>query len=698
MKNKKKRILSIAIALCMLLTLVIPQTVMAQTEDVTILYTNDIHTYIDNDTDEEAGWNYAKLSALKDGLGENTLLVDCGDHIQGTAYGSMDEGDTIIDLMKSAGYDLATMGNHEFDYGMLKALEITENGSFPYVSCNFYEENDGVRGDNVLESYVIFERGGMKVAFIGITTPETFTKSTPAYFQDENGNYIYGISGGTDGQALYDDVQKAIDGARAEGADVVIALGHLGVDLSSAPWRSTDVIANTTGLDAFIDGHSHTVIENQIVSDGSGKEVVLTQTGSYFDAVGQMTISADGAISTELLTESGVDADGNPVAGFEERVEDAETAAIEDAWIEELTAELGQVIGRAEVVFDNYDENGNRLVRRQETNTGDFAADALYYLFDDMDLDVDVAVMNGGGIRNGAITGDLTYLSCKDIHTFGNVACLQTVTGQQILDALEWGVKDYRADMPESESGGFLHVSGLTYEINPYIESTVQADDKGVWVGGPTGEYRVRNVMIYDKESKSYQPLDLDAAYNLAGYNYTLRDLGDGFAMFDGAVNVIDYVMEDYMVLANYIESFPVDEERGLPVITADNSPYENVYGEGRIVAKCSHDVAKAELVGAVAATDEEAGYSGDVTCPTCGQIIEKGVVIEALGADDAAEDMQTGVKDDITASGGEKEESEMTGTGDASQAELWILAMIAAAGIAGGAAAAKQRRRSEEE
>ena len=165
----------------------------------------------------------------------------------------MDEGDTIIDLMKSAGYDLATMGNHEFDYGMLKALEITENGSFPYVSCNFYEENDGVRGDNVLESYVIFERGGMKVAFIGITTPETFTKSTPAYFQDENGNYIYGISGGTDGQALYDDVQKAIDGARAEGADVVIALGHLGVDLSSAPWRSTDVIANTTGLDAFID-------------------------------------------------------------------------------------------------------------------------------------------------------------------------------------------------------------------------------------------------------------------------------------------------------------------------------------------------------------------------------------------------------------------------------------------------------------
>jgi hypothetical protein len=182
--------------------------------------------------------------------------------------------------------------------------------------------------------------------------------------------------------------------------------------------------------------------------------------------------------------------------------------------------------------------------------------------------------MNGGGVRNKAITGDISYLTCKNIHTFGNVACLITVTGQQILDALEWGARDAGS---VKECGGFLHVSGITYEIHTYIESTVQADEKGVWVGGPTGEYRVKNVTVGGKA------LDVNATYNLAGYNYTLRDLGDGFAMFKGAVNVKDYVMEDYMVLANYVKSFPVDETSKLPTITAENSEYDDVNGAGRI-------------------------------------------------------------------------------------------------------------------
>ena len=197
-------------------------------------------------------------------------------------------------------------------------------------------------------------------------------------------------------------------------------------------------------------------------------------------------------------------------------------------------------------------------MRKQETNTGDFAADALYYLFDSMGLDVDVAIMNGGGIRNTSTTGDISYLTCKEIHTFGNVACLQTVTGQQLLDALEWGAKNVApAGVPAVENGGFLQVSGLKYTINASIPSTVQRDDKDVWTGGPTGEYRVTDVQVLNSETGEYEPLELDKSYNLAGYNYTLRDLGDGFAMFDGAVNVLDYVMEDYMVLANYVQSFP---------------------------------------------------------------------------------------------------------------------------------------------
>lgn len=504
---------------------------------VTILYTNDVHTYINK------GLSYASVAAMKKELteaGQSVLLVDAGDHIQGTAFGSMDKGKTIISLMNAAGYDLATLGNHEFDYGMEGCMNAIQWAEFPYVSCNFYHEKAGVAGDPVLNAYQVFELGGVKVAFVGITTPESFTKSTPAYFQNEAGEYIYGIAGGTDGAALYAAVQAAIDKAAAE-ADYVIALGHLGDDPASDPWNSEDVIANTTGLDAFIDGHSHSTVEHKEVLDKAGETVVLTQTGEYYGAIGQMTITAEG-IQTRLVTE---------YEGSDETVK-----ALQDAWIAKLDAELGQVIGKLEAPLDNYDAEGNRLVRKQETNTGDFAADALYYLFDSMGLDVDFAIMNGGGVRNKAIpAGDITYKTCKDIHTFGNVACLQTITGQQLLDALEWGAKDANA-AGTKECGGFLQVSGLKYTIDTSIPSTVQKDDKGVWTGGPTGEYRVKDVQVLSRETGAYEPLDLTAKYNLAGYNYTLRDLGDGFNMFDGAVNVLDYVMEDYMVLANYVQSF----------------------------------------------------------------------------------------------------------------------------------------------
>ena len=540
----KKRLLPLLLAIAMAFSLAVPAFASeddiliapAPAEDeIVILYTNDVHTYIDQDL------TYSLVAAYRDSLGENTLLVDAGDHVQGTAYGSMDKGVTITKLMNAAGYDLATLGNHEFDYGMEGAMRAISEAEFPYVSCNFYHEEAGVPGDAVLDSYKVFDVNGVKIAFVGITTPESFTKSTPKYFQDENGNYIDGIDGGTDGAALYAAVQKAIDAAAAE-ADIVIGLGHLGDDPASDPWNSEDVIANTHGLDAFIDGHSHSTVEGREVADKDGRTVILTQTGSYLANLGQMSIAADGTITTKLLT-------AEDLAGIEP---DAEVKAIEDAWVASVDEQLGVVIGSIDDTLDNYDADGNRLVRKQETNTGDFAADALYYMFDNMGLDVDFAIMNGGGVRNKAITGEISYKVCKQIHTFGNVACLITVTGQQILDALEWGARDAGT----AECGGFLQVSGLKYTIDTSIEATVQKDEKGVWTGGPTGEYRVKDVMVLDKATGEYVPLDLTAKYNLAGYNYTLRDLGDGYAMFAGAVNVLDYVMEDYMVLANYVQSF----------------------------------------------------------------------------------------------------------------------------------------------
>ena len=273
--------------------------------------------------------------------------------------------------------------------------------------------------------------------------------------------------------------------------------------------------------------------------------------------------------------------------GESDLVSDATVASIKETWISEIDTMLGEVIGSADLTLGNYDGD-TRLVRKQETNTGDFAADALYYLFDDMGLNVDVAIMNGGGVRNKDITGEISYQTCKLIHTFGNVACLQTVTGQQLLDALEWGA---RAVGTDEECGGFLQVAGITYKIDTSVKSTVAADAKGIWVGGPTDGYRVHDVMVYNKETNAYEPLELDTIYRLAGHNYTLRELGDGFAMFDGAVNIIDYVMEDYMVLANYVKAF----ENG--AVGANNSPlamkysgmlldYSTVYGSGRITVE----------------------------------------------------------------------------------------------------------------
>ncbi len=596
---RKFLVVLMALAL-MLSSMAVVSAEEAKSDDIVILYTNDVHTYIDSVL------SYDVIAGVKNELLKEyncVILADAGDHIQGTAYGSLDKGETIIKLMNAAGYDVATLGNHEFDYGMEGCVAICEWAGYPYVSCNFYNEENYVRNDNVLDSYVVYKSGDLSVALIGITTPESFTKSTPAYFQDDNGNYIYGIAGGVDGTALYADVQDAINEVKELGVDKVIALGHLGDDKASQPWTSEETIANVTGLDAFIDGHSHSTVKGKEVADKEGKPVLLTQTGEYFNRIGIMVIDSEtGAIATDFielveLTETVTDAEGKEttnVIGYElaselykstEFVSSEEVAAIKNEWITSVDEKLGAVIGSTALSFDNYDAEGNRLVRSQETNTGNFAADALYYLFDNMGLDVDVAIMNGGGVRNKAITGEISYKVCKQIHTFGNVACLQTITGQQLLDALEWGA---RFAGNGKENGGFLHVAGLTYKIDStYPESTV-ADDKGVWVSGPTAGYRVVDVKVYNKDTGAYEALDLNASYNLAGYNYTLRDLGDGFAMFDGAINVLDYVMEDYMVLANYVQGF----EGG--VVEAANSPllakfpgmlvdYSTVNGSGRI-------------------------------------------------------------------------------------------------------------------
>ena len=544
--------------------------------EVTILYTNDVHTYIDKQAPE---LTYAAIAALKQSYqnaGKKVLLVDAGDHVQGTAYGSMDEGASIIELMNAAGYDVATPGNHEFDYGMDRAKELMRDADFPYLSCNWVDLRTNLR---VLPEIKVFVRGGVRIAFVGITTPETFTKSTPAYFMNKaQTKYIYDILGGEDGQKLYSAVQKAVDKAKCL-ADVVIGLGHLGVDPSSSPWTSEEVIAHTTGFDAFIDGHSHTVMENKQVADASGRLVTLTQTGSYFANVGEMTIAPDGIISTRL------------VSTYDQ--EDPAVAAEQAAWVSSVDEMLGEKIAVADTKFYITDlVTGKRRIRSGETNLGDFVADGIYTYFNEVEqLHCDIAIMNGGGIRSDEDAGYWTFKTCKQVSPFGNVACLMSVTGKQIQDALEFAARFAGED--GKENGGFLQVAGATYEIHTDIPNTVQTDEKNVWIGSATGTPRVQNVKIYDKASGSYLPLDPGATYALAGMNYTLRNLGDGFAMFDGAELIKDYVSEDYLVMSTYAMTFGGVDAEGLPHLSSANSvlaeypgyllDYENPYGAGRI-------------------------------------------------------------------------------------------------------------------
>ena len=519
--------------------------------DIVILYTNDVHCSIEQEAADDgtvSNMGYAGVAAYKadmKAITSNVALVDCGDAIQGEAIGTLSTGRYLIDIMNASGYDYAVYGNHEFDYGMSRIQELTAEASFKYLSCNFMDiKSDPAK--NVLDAYAIRDFGGKKVAFIGISTPESITKSTPAYFQDEDGNYIYGFCSGGNGQELYDAVQAAVDAAKAEGVDYVVAIAHLGIDTQSSPWTSREVIANTTGIDVVLDGHSHSTIAGETVKNKDDEDVILSSTGDKLRNLGRLVIKADGTMATSLIA----------AKDYTEQ-DEATTKYIQEI-VGQFEALLNEVIAKTDVdLVINDPETGDRMVRNRETNLGDLCADAYRTL-----LDADIAFVNGGGIRDVIPKGDITYGQIINVHPFGNMACSIEVTGQQILDALELGC----ASTP-GESGGFLQVSGLTYEIHTYIPSGVQLDETKVFQG-VEGERRVKNVKV------GGVPIDVNKTYVLASHNYMLKDGGDGYTMFKGAKVLRDEVMIDNQVLINYIQ----DELKGVV-----GSEYANPYGQGRI-------------------------------------------------------------------------------------------------------------------
>ncbi len=517
MKKAISLLLAAVTALSMTTVSFAAETTTVDKGDIVVLYTNDVHCGVDDNI------GYAGLAAYKAEMLKATdyvTLADVGDAVQGAALGTLSKGEYLIDIMNQVGYDVAVPGNHEFDYGMDQFMSLSKALKCGYVCSNFIDLRTN---KPVFDAYKMITYGDTKVAYVGIDTPEAITKSTPTYFQDNTGKYIYGFCNGNNGKELYNAVQSAVDAAKAEGADYVIAVGHCGDDLQSAPWRSADIIANVSGLTAFLDGHAHSTIPSQKVADKDGKVVLLTSTGTKLNAIGKLVIKADGTVTTELVTDY--------------TAKDPTT----DTFVQGIKAKndalLKKVVAKTSVDLTVMEADGKtRAIRNQETNLGDLVADAYRAA-----SGADVAIVNGGGIRANIAAGDITYEQIIAVHPFGNELRMVKATGQQILDALEMASRT-----TPDENGGFLQVSGLTYTIDTTVPSTVKTDDNKMFVK-VEGARRVKDVMVDGK------PIVATQTYTLASHNYMLESAGDGLNMFQKDEFLSVPAMLDNEVLINYI-------------------------------------------------------------------------------------------------------------------------------------------------
>lgn len=521
------------------------------TKDIHILVTSDVHCGIDQNFCLDGLYDIRKKLEEE---GNYTILVDDGDFIQGEPIGSLTKGSALINLMNELEYDVAIPGNHEFDYGMDVFLDLTKKANFPYVSSNFNKN-----GELVFSPYVIKEFDGVKVAFVGVTTPFTITSSTPKYFQDEEGNFVYGFFQDAKGETLYKKVQEAVDSARTEGVDYVFLMSHLGNEAECMPYTYAEVILNTEGIDVVLDGHSHDT-DQVTMKNKIGKDVLRTAVGTKMSCIGDIVITKDGKIENKFMTYEGEDT-YSKVNNLNNKL----TVAINNE-TSSINKMLDEVIAKTDYQLAIYDpnavdENGKniRIVRRTETNLGDLITDAYRELGN-----TDIAITNGGGIRTNIEIGDIKRNDILKVAPFNNMLCTVEVTGRQILNALEWGARAV-----PGESGGFLQCSGMSYEIHTYIDSTAEADENNMFTR-VSGEYRVKNVKVNGED------LDLDKKYTLSGLNYILLNNGDGYTAFKGARVLSDNFMVDHEAIMEYIE-------KNLNGVISDK--YKNPYGEGRIIA-----------------------------------------------------------------------------------------------------------------
>ena len=511
-----KKFSALFLALVMVLALAIPAGATETEQDLTghivILHTNDVHGAIGE---------YAKVAALKQAYqaaGAYVLLADAGDFIQGDPTVSASQGKTAIELMNLAGYDVAAPGNHEFDYGYPNLKALAGEADFPILAANVRYDNAAALGDQT----TFTTTDGKKIGIFGLDTPETATKAHP--------DKIKGVSF-LAAQEMFDCAQAQVDALKADGCDYIICLGHLGIDAESTGNRSIDLLEKVTGIDVFIDGHSHSTLEEiKEATNGTGKvgDTGLTSTGTKLANVGMVDISPDGTISTSSLATSELTV-----------TPDAKVAARAEEIQKEIDADYGTVFAKTEVALDGEKAN----VRTGETNLGDLIADAMLWQAGLLDEEVDAAVTNGGGIRASIAAGDITKKDINTVLPFGNTLYVVKVTGAELLEALE--ASTYCT--PEA-IGGFPQVAGIEFTVN----TGAQFDTKELYPGSTYGKpASINRVMIQTVGGEAFNP---EETYTIVTNDF-MGAGGDTYYAFKAASSGYDSGVPLDEVVMDYITS-----------------------------------------------------------------------------------------------------------------------------------------------
>lgn len=467
-------------------------------KDVVVYFDNDVHGVIDG---------YAQIAWLRDQTLQqtpNVLMVSMGDYAQGSIFCFDSHGEHIIDLMNTAGYDIAIPGNHEFDYGLKQLKMFSDRFKGNMVLCNFRNVRTG---EDFFPQYAIREMGPHRIAFIGIVSPVTETNDSPQSYFDERGRRVYSFF--TKGLSIR--LQQTVDSVRSLGANMVVVMAHLG-DNAYSRASSEEILRSTNGIDVMLDGHAHSVIPSRMVPNKDGQSVLLSSTGWKFENIGRLVIHPDGSCVTDLIATSSIEQTSKSV-----------TLAI-DALKKDMNTET--VLGRTDYSLLAFEKSTNTYDRNMQTNLGDFCSDAFR-----ISMKAEIGWLNAGGLRAGIPAGEITVGQLLTTFPFEDSACLALFTGQQILDALEYGVSRYPED-----SGSFPQVSGLRYKIDPTIPSPVHQDELGVMLSIMPSKRRIYDVEVLDPRSGIYVPLRADRRYRVASFDYMLRYGGCGGSLSGGQI------------------------------------------------------------------------------------------------------------------------------------------------------------------